>query len=110
MADPSVLARGRIQILEGESLTVRGPPGSSCRYQGASKLQGPSKVAEQRAGQPSSSSRKSPRPGPPLSFHSRAPRQDQGPGRAHGLQRGGGEAPGGAWRASGVGRRTLVSH
>lgn len=60
MAGPSALARGRIQILEGESLTVRGPPGSSCRYQG------PSKVAEQSPGQPSSSSRKTPRSGPPV--------------------------------------------
>lgn len=52
MADPSALARGRIQMLEEQSLPVGDPPGSSCRYHGASRLQSPSKVAGQSPGQP----------------------------------------------------------
>lgn len=86
--------------LEGESLTVRvllaSPAGT--RKQGS---RAPQRWQSKVQGSPLPAAGK-PHTRPSLSFHSRAPRQDQGPGRAHGLQHGG-EVPGSAWSPLGWG-------
>lgn len=111
MADPSALARGRIQTLKGESLPAGGPPCSPCRHHRASGPQGPPEDGRAKPKAAfASSSRKIEHPGPLPFFHSRAPRQDQGPGKERGLQKCEGEDPEGARRSSGMERRTLVSH